>query len=132
MQVHFDKRTCTSPDSSGDSMGIEHRLRSSMSRVRAVDICGAIRARAVRVTFERAETAEWYLKDSVITQQSVLQSRVISKWECMRECTQIPATLRPERLIRSLSLRCSARARSPFVTGCGSATGDCRLGDVAD
>jgi|LauGreDrversion2_5_1035112.scaffolds.fasta_scaffold129375_2 hypothetical protein len=26
MQVHFDKRTCTSPDSSGDSMGIEHEI----------------------------------------------------------------------------------------------------------
>jgi hypothetical protein len=54
MQVHFDKRTCTSPDSSGDSMGIEHRLRSSMSRVRAVDICGAIRARFV--SFERRQS----------------------------------------------------------------------------
>lgn len=69
MQVHFDKRTCTSPDSSGDSMGIEHRLRSSMSRVRAVDICGAIRARgSCRLSRDGRVVSE-----SVITQQSVLQ-----------------------------------------------------------
>lgn len=69
MQVHFDKWTCTSPDSSGDSMGIEHRLRSSMSRVRAVDICGAIRARgSCRLSRDGRVVSE-----SVITQQSVLQ-----------------------------------------------------------
>ena len=68
MQVHFDKRTCTSPDSSGDSMGIEHRLRSSMSRVRAVDICGAISRGSCRLRDGRV------VSESVITQQSVLQS----------------------------------------------------------